>query len=77
MAALPEIVDGMLKPKSMEIDEVANVRIDTAMLDVAKKEDEPGSGTHTPVPESAKPAAVDVKAGQGGGGGKKKKKGKR
>jgi hypothetical protein len=52
------------------------MRIDTTTLGVIKKEDEAGSGTHTPVPESAKPA-TDAKAGQGGGGGKKKKKGKR
>jgi hypothetical protein len=77
MAALPEIVEGMLIYKSMKIDKGANMRVDTAMLDVAKKEDEPGSGTHTPIPESTKSPAADVKAGQGGGGGKKKKKGKR
>lgn len=76
MAALPEVVEGMLRQRSIYGVAAANSRIDTTTLDVVKKEEEAGSGTNTPVPESAKPA-TDSKAGQGGGGGKKKKKGKK
>jgi hypothetical protein len=77
MAALPDAVEGKLNHRSMEVELAANMRTDTAALDVVKKEDEAESGTHTPIPESAKPPTADAKAGQGGGGGKKKKKGKR
>jgi hypothetical protein len=75
MAALPEVVEGMTSSKGTGNDLAANKEADTTTLDVVKKEEEAGSGTHTPVPESAKPSATDAKAGQGGG--KKKKKGKR
>jgi hypothetical protein len=67
---------GYDKLKGTGNDLAANNEADTTTLDVIKKEEEAGSGTHTPVPESAKPSATDAKAGQGGGG-KKKKKGKR
>jgi hypothetical protein len=52
--------------------------VDTVQLDAPAEQ---GTGTHTPLPETAakesKLAANEPKTGQGGGGGKKKKKGKK